>query len=121
MEKGKRPAVLSVGNLEAARDFTDARDIARAYWLCLDKGAAGEGYNICSGTGHKIKEITQVYLRHSRVKFEIKKDPQRGRSTEPAVMIGDPEKFKRQTGWTPAIPFEQALTDVLNYWREKIE
>src|SRR3989338_673770 len=109
MEKGKRPAVLSVGNLEAARDFTDARDIARAYWLCLDKGAAGEVYNICSGTGHKIKEITQVYLRHSRVKFEIKKDPQRGRSTEPAVMIGDPEKFKRQTGWTPAIPFEQAL------------
>ena len=121
MEKGKRPAVLSVGNLEAVRDFTDVRDIVRAYWLCLDKGKAGEVYNICSGTGHQINEMAQVYLRHSRVKFEIKRDPRRGRSNEAAAMIGDGEKFRRRTGWTPAIPFERALTDVLNYWREKIE
>lgn len=121
MEKGKRPAVLSVGNLEAVRDFTDVRDIARAYWLCLDKGEAGEVYNICSGTRHKINEIAQIYLQYSRVKFEIKKDPQRGRSNEAAAMIGDGEKFRRRTSWAPMIPFEQALTDVLNYWREKIE
>ena len=119
MEKGKRPAVLSVGNLEAVRDFTDVRDIARAYWLCLEKGEVGEVYNICTGTGRKINDIAEFYLRQSRVKCEIQKEPQRRRSSEAAVMIGDPEKFKRRTGWAPAVPFEQALTDVLNYWREK--
>ncbi len=121
IEKGKRPPVLSVGNLDIVRDFTDVRDIVRAYWLCLDKGEAGEAYNICTGTGRKIGDIAEFYRRHSRVKCEIRKEPQRHRSSEAAVMIGDREKFKRQTGWTPAIPFEQALTDVLNYWREKIE
>ncbi len=121
MEKGKRPPVLSVGNLEAVRDFTDVRDIARAYWLCLDKGEAGDVYNICSGTGHKINEIPQAYLRHSRVKFEIKKDPQRGRPSEAVAVTGDGEKFRRRTGWAPEIPFEKTLTDLLGYWREKIE
>ncbi len=121
IEKGKRPPVLSVGNLDIIRDFTDVRDIARAYWFCLEKGEVGEAYNICTGTGRKISEIAEFYLRHSRVKCEIRKEPQRCRSSEAAVMIGDPEKFKRHTGWTPAVPFEQALTDVLSYWREKIE
>ena len=119
-EAGKGRPVLSVGNLEAVRDFTDVRDVVRAYWLSLEKGKVGEVYNVCTGVGHSVKEIVALYAAHSRVRFRVQRDFRRSRSLDAPIVVGDGTKFKRRTGWTPAIPFETALVDLLNYWRGKI-
>ncbi len=120
IEKGRQEPVIYVGNLEAVRDFTDVRDVVRAYWLALQKGAAGEVYNICSGKGHKIKEIVDLYLRRSRVKIKVKKDTRRMRPSDVPMLVGDASKFRKRTGWKPLIPFEKTLEDILNYWRSKV-
>jgi len=119
IEKGRKPPVLSVGNLEATRDFTDVRDMVRAYWLALEKCEPGEVYNICSGRAWKIKDVLDHLLGLSRVKIEVKQDPARLRPSDVPVLIGDHGKFTNATGWEPTIPFEQTLADMLEYWRAR--
>jgi len=120
IEKGKREPVIYVGNLEAVRDFTDVRDVVRAYYLVLIKGRAGEVYNIASGKGYKIREVLDIYLRMSKVQVEIKVDPTRLRPSDVELLIGDATKIKEECGWQPQIPFEKTLEDLLNYWRERV-
>ena len=117
IEKGLRDPVIHVGNLDARRDFTDVRDIVRAYWLSLEKCEAGEVYNICSGTTWYIRDMLNMLLERSKVKIEIQQDPDRMRPSDVEVLLGDASKFKQATGWKPEIPFEQTLEDILNYWR----
>jgi len=118
IEKGAKP-IIYVGNLDAERDFTDVRDIVKGYWLALEKGEPGEVYNICSGKAIPIKNILRRLLSRSKVKIEIKEDPERMRPSDLKVLIGDNSKFS-ETGWKPIIPIEQTLEDLLNYWREKL-
>jgi GDP-4-dehydro-6-deoxy-D-mannose reductase len=120
MEKGKRKPVLHVGNLDARRDFTDVRDMVRAYWLALEHCDPGEVYNIASGVAHSIKELVDMLLSLTDIKIEIKKDPKRLRPSDVPVLIGDSTKFRKKTGWKPEISFEHTLRDILGYWREKI-
>lgn len=120
IEKKKKPPVLYVGNLEARRDYTDVRDIVRAYWLATEKCIAGEVYNICSGRDWKIKDMLDYLLSLSKAKVEVKQDPARMRPSDVQILLGDGTKFKKQTGWKPEIPFEKTLEDLLNYWRERI-
>lgn len=120
IEKKKKPPVLYVGNLNARRDYTDVRDIVRAYWLSTAKCVAGEVYNICSGRDWKIKDMLNYLLLLSKVKVEIKQDPARMRPSDVQVLLGDSTKFRKQTGWRPEIPFEKTLEDTLNYWRERV-
>ncbi len=120
IEKGKREAVIKVGNLEAKRDFTDVRDIVRAYWLALEKGQEGEVYNIGSGRAYAIREVLEMLLSLSRVKVKIEVDPARLRPSDVPILLADASKFKELTGWEPRIPFEKTLEDLLNYWREKV-
>ncbi|MFB0509942.1 MAG: GDP-mannose 4,6-dehydratase [bacterium] len=120
IEKGKREPVIYVGNLEAVRDFTDVRDVAVAYYLSLEKGEMGEVYNICSGNGHKIKEMLNLLLSLTKHKIEVKPDPKRMRPSDVELLIGDSTKFQQKTGWQPNIPFETTMNDLLNYWRERI-
>ncbi|WP_282941170.1 GDP-mannose 4,6-dehydratase [Paenibacillus sp. RC67] len=117
IEKGKKPPVLYVGNLQAKRDFTDVRDIVRAYWLAVNKGVPGETYNIASGTCYTIEEVLNKLLSLSTVKIEIKEDETRLRPSDVEILLGDYSKFHQQTGWKPEIPFDQTLEDLLNYWR----
>ena len=119
IEKGRRPPVLMVGNLDAMRDFTDVRDMVRAYWLALDKCAAGEVYNICSGRGWKIREVLDLLLSMTTAKIEVRPDPQRLRPSDVPILLGDNSKFVEVTGWRPEIPFEQTLRDTLEYWRSR--
>ncbi|MHA1150978.1 MAG: GDP-mannose 4,6-dehydratase, partial [Promethearchaeota archaeon] len=116
IEKGKVP-VIHVGNLDAERDFTDVRDIVKAYWLALEKGEKGEVYNICSETTIPIKNILRKLLMMSKLKIEIRQDPKRMRPSDLKVLVGDCTKFKEKTEWTPSIKIEQTLEDLLNYWR----
>ncbi|MBI5574313.1 MAG: GDP-mannose 4,6-dehydratase [Elusimicrobia bacterium] len=120
IEKKKKPPVLYVGNLDARRDYTDVRDIVRAYWLATEKCVAGEVYNICSGRDWKIKDMLNYLLSLSKIKVEVKQDPARMRPSDVQILLGDCTKFTKQTGWKPEIPFEKTLEDLLNYWRERI-
>lgn len=120
IEKGKREPIIKVGNLEAKRDFTDVRDMVRAYWLALEKGEEGEVYNIGSGRAYAIHEVLDKLLALSRVKVKIEVDPTRLRPSDVPILLADATKFQKLTGWQPKIPFEQTLEDLLNYWRERV-
>ncbi len=121
IEKGLKEPVIRVGNLEAKRDFTDVRDTVKAYWLSLTKCEFGECYNVCSGEAKKISEVLDLLLKSSKTKdIKVEKDPSRMRPSDVEILLGDYTKFMEQTGWKPEIPFEKTMTDLLDYWREKL-
>ncbi|OQX86058.1 MAG: GDP-mannose 4,6-dehydratase [Candidatus Latescibacteria bacterium 4484_7] len=117
IERGVREPVMRVGNLEAKRDFTDVRDIVRGYWLALEKGKGGEVYNISSGRSWKIKDVLDMLAKLSGVDVKIEEDPARLRPSDVPNLEGDNTKFVKATGWKPEIPFEQTLSDLLDFWR----
>lgn len=121
IEKGKREPIIYVGNLEAKRDFSDVRDIVRAYWLASEKCKFGEPYNVCSEKARSIKSVLDLLLSLSKVKnIEIRQDPERMRPSDVPILWGDCSKFKKETGWEPEIPFEKTMFDLLQYWRENL-
>jgi GDP-4-dehydro-6-deoxy-D-mannose reductase len=119
IEKGLREPVIEHGNLDASRDFTDVRDIVRAYYLSLEKGKAGEVYNICSEKAWVIKDMLDVLIGMSSTKIELREDPKRLRPSDVPRLLGDCSRFRKDTGWKPEIPFETTLKDVLEYWRQR--
>ncbi len=119
IEAGKQEPVIRVGNLDAIRDFTDVRDMVRAYWLAVTKAKPGEVYNIATGNGIHIRDLLQMILDRSKVEVKIEVDPDRLRPSDVEILIGDSSKFRADTGWEPQIPFEKTLSDLLDYWRER--
>ncbi|HEV7666909.1 MAG TPA: GDP-mannose 4,6-dehydratase [Thermoanaerobaculia bacterium] len=119
IETGRQEPVIRVGNLDAIRDFTDVRDMVRAYWLAVTKAKPGEVYNIATGTGIHIRDMLQMILDRSKVKVNIEIDPDRLRPSDVEILIGDSSKFRADTGWEPQIPFEKTLGDLLDYWRDR--
>jgi len=123
IEKGKRRLLLH-GNLDVVRDFTDVRDIVRAYRLAVDKCEYGDVYNVCSGEGHSIEEVLDFLIseayKSKGTTVMIKTDSARMRESEVPLLLGDCTKFKEATGWKPEISFEQMLLDELEWWRERV-
>jgi GDP-4-dehydro-6-deoxy-D-mannose reductase len=119
IEKGRKPPVLSVGNLDAKRDFTDVRDMVKAYWLALEKCEPGEAYNICTGTSWTIRQVLDLLLGMTKARIDVRPDPGRLRPSDVPVLQGDNTKFVKATGWKPTIPFEHTLRDMLEYWRSR--
>ncbi len=120
IEKGMSKPVVYVGNLDAKRDYTDVRDMVRAYYLSVQKCQPGEVYNISSGNAWRIKDVLDMLLSMSSVKIKVVSDKDRMRPSDVEVLIGDASKFKKLTGWKPEIPFQKTLEDLLNYWRKKV-
>ena len=120
IEKGKREPVLPVGNLQAKRDFTDVRDVVRAYISLMEKGELGEVYNIGSGTSHKIADILDKLLSFSSAKITVKVDKSLFRPIDDPELVCDATKLNRLTGWKPEIAIEKTLKDTLDYWRNII-
>ena len=120
IEAGKKEAVMSVGNLESMRDFTDVRDVVKAYALLIEKGRSGETYNVGSGHAVSIHQILSMILRHSTVPVHVRQDPARLRPSDIPIIEADIRKIREATGWAPAIPLEQTITETLNYWRNQI-
>lgn len=120
IERGRREAVVWVGNLDALRDFTDVRDMVRAYWLALDRGEPGEVYNICSGRAYTIRNVLEILLSLAHARVEVREDPARLRPSDVEILVGDCTRFQRVSGWTPTIPFEVTLKDLLDYWRDRV-
>jgi GDP-4-dehydro-6-deoxy-D-mannose reductase len=121
IEKSLKEPVITVGNLEAKRDFTDVRDMVRAYWLALQKGEPGEVYNICSGKAVSIQEVLDKLLKLSDKEIKIEQDVERLRPADIPLSLGDSTKFRKKTGWKPGIPFEKTLRDTLDYWSGKVD
>ncbi len=120
IEVGVRPPVVRVGNLGARRDFTDVRDMVRAYHLAVTLGEPGEVYNIGSGQAYAVEEVLQALLGMSRVAVEVQVDPQRLRPSDIPVIACDSTRFRRRTGWEPRIPLQESLRDILEYWRHQV-
>ena len=120
IKAGLAEPVIWVGNLEALRDFTDVRDMVRAYWLAVTKGKPGEVYNIATGQGIVIRELLERLIKLTDVEVEIREHPDRMRPSDVEILLGDSSKFRADTGWEPQIPFEQTLRDTVEYWRQRV-
>lgn len=120
IEKGKKKPFIRVGDLDSKRDFTDVRDVVRAYYLLAEKGGKGEIYNICSGKGYSIKIVLDELISMSTAAIEVETDSTRFRTNEVRSQVGDNSKLFSQIGWKPQIQLEVTLKDVLNYYRKRV-
>ncbi len=120
IEKGLQEPVIKVGNLDARRDFTDVRDTVRAYADVVLSGEPGEVYNIATNTTVAIKDLLDMLMKMSDKKIEVAVDPARLRPSDVPVLLGDYSKLNAKIGWKPSIPFEKTISDLLNYWRERV-
>jgi len=119
-EAGLVQPEIRVGNLEAKRDFTDVRDVVRAYHLALLRCEPGEVYNLGSGRAVSIRQVLDFYLAQSRVPLTVVREEERMRPWDVPEYVCDATKFRSRTGWQPLIPLEQTLADVLDYWRQQV-
>lgn len=120
IEKGIQERILQVGNLEARRDFTDVRDMVRAYQSLLKQGVPGDVYNAGSGYAHSIQEMLDTFLNLTDAPIEVRFDPARARPVNVPLIVCDATKLRMATGWQPTITFEQSLADVLADQRNKV-
>lgn len=116
-EKGLIDPVLSVGNLDAKKDFTDVRDVVRGYGLLMEQGIAGEVYNIGSGKSYSMNDLLQMLLSLSQKDIKVQEDPEKIRPIEVEEVVCDYSRLNSLTGWKPEIPIEKTLSDILDYWR----
>jgi len=120
IELGRRPPVIEVGNLEAVRDFSDVRDVVRAYWALLDRGEPGEVYNVCSGRSLRIRDLLEQLIARAEADVEIRVDGARLRPADIPALVGNPRKLVQATGYVPEIGLPQTLADLLQYWRQRL-
>jgi len=120
IEAGRQEPVIRVGNLSAQRDFSDVRDVVRAYYLVVTKGQPGEVYNIGSGQPRTVQSLLETMLSLSAAQIRVEFDPERMRPSDTPVVYCDAKKLRDATGWTPSISFGQTLRDVLDDWRARI-
>lgn len=120
IEKGIREPIMYVGNLEAQRDFTDVRDVVRAYAMIIEKGDAGETYNVGSGHAVSIREILELIISLSGQKIKVEIDTNKLRPVDVPIIEADTTKLRNLTGWVPEITLEQTIKETLDYWRERI-
>ncbi len=120
IEAGLQEPVIRVGNLDVERDFTDVRDMVRAYWLAARTCEPGECYNVASGRAVSIRALLDALLGMSRTPIAVEVDPALYRPTENVRQCGDSSRFARATGWAPRIPMGRTLRDILVYWRREV-
>ncbi len=117
-QQGKLNEIL-VGNLDAERDYTDVRDIVRAYRLMLEKAPSGEIYNVCSGNTISGHDILDGILKVAGINPQIKENPALMRPSDHPLIYGNHDKLTTATGWQPEVPIEKTLADVLADWQSR--
>jgi GDP-4-dehydro-6-deoxy-D-mannose reductase len=120
IERGRTPAVLEVGTTTTRRDFTDVRDMVRAYWLLLGRADPGWTYNAASGTSTSIQQVIDGFLKLASRSIEVRHAAERVRPIDVPVLVGDASRLRALTGWTPTISFQQSLEDTLDDWRRRV-
>lgn len=118
IEKG-RETLMKIGNTTSKRDFTDVRDMVKAYLLALEKGEGGEVYNLGSGKSYLISDILEMMIGMSKTEIKTENDASLVSPSNDPELLCDPSKFINLTGWKPEIPIEKTLQDTLDYWREQ--
>ena len=121
IEDGRREPHLLVGNLEAKRDFTDVRDMVRAYYLALERGEDGEVYNLGAERAYSIREALEALLEMSEAQIDVVQDPSRMRPSDVPVVVSDCSKFRQRTGWRATMNLRESLREILDYWRERVK
>lgn len=114
---GRKKGEIVTGDVSIVRDFTDVRDVVRAYHLLLHRGRRGEVYNVCSGKGLSLKEIIDIMAGQLGLEVDINVDDRLIRPADNRKIVGSNEKIKRELGWENAIPLEQSLKDMIDHWR----
>jgi len=120
IEAGMREPVIRAGSLDVRRDITDVRDMVRAYWLAVLHGERGSTYNVCSGTVYSLRDVVTSLGSQASVPFGVTIEPARLRSRDLMILAGSNRRFRERTGWTPRIPLTQTLTDLVAYWRARV-
>ena len=120
IEAGLQVPVMRVGNLQAERDFTDVRDVVRAYHLLAVHAEPGNVYNVGSGQSHSIQQVLDILLEQSRATIRVEQDPTRMRPSDVPRVVCDLGRIHECAGWEPQILFETSLCDVLDYWRAQV-
>ena len=120
IEAGKREPVMKVGNLAAKRDFTDVRDVVKAYVSLIQTGKAGETYNVGRGKAYAIQEILDLIIANSTAEVKVEIDPNKIRPVDIPIIEADVKKIHEITGWKPQIPLEETIRETLDYWRMHI-
>jgi len=120
IEAGKQDPVLTLGNLEPKRDLTDVRDTVRAYVAMMATATPGVPYNVCSGRQLSIGGVVETFVARAKTPIRIVQDPSLFRPSDTPVLVGDPARLTADTGWTPQVPFEQTVDELLDYWRDRI-
>ena len=118
IDLGVSQPVLKVGNINVQRDYTDVRDVVKAYVGIVEKGKPGEPYNVCSGVGYQLSELLTKYQELTPKIIEVQSDQSRMRPVDIPILIGSNEKIKMDTGWNPTIPIEKTLKDTFIFWRD---
>lgn len=121
IEAGLREATVAVGNLDAARDFTDVRDVVRAYWLLAERGEGGGVYNIGSGRCYPVRLLLDTLLDLATTRVNIVMDPARLRPSDVPASVCNNQRLVAATGWQPQIDLRTSLADLLQYWRRHLE
>jgi len=119
IERGEKEPIIYTGNLSAKRDFTDVRDVVRAYGLLIQKGKKGETYNIGSGNAIAIQEILDRILKLSKIEIKNEVDLDKIRPVDVPIIEANIAKVNESTGWTPKISLDTTLLETLEYWRKK--
>jgi GDP-4-dehydro-6-deoxy-D-mannose reductase len=117
IKEEKSQVNLHTGDISIVRDFVDVWDVVKAYYLLLEKGMAGELYNICTGIGHSLEDIITMLASLLEVEVQIKTDQDKIRSNDNGIIIGDNAKIYSHTGWRPAIILRDSLQDLIDYWK----
>lgn len=120
IEKGKKEPTIYVGNLAAKRDFTDVRDVVRAYAILVQKGKVGETYNVGSGHAYSIREILDLIISLSNAEIAVEIDSNKIRPVDVPIIEADITKLNDVTGWSPKFSLEQTIKETLDYWRERV-
>jgi len=120
IERGLRPPVIEVGDIDRVRDMTDVRDVARACVLVATAGNAGQAYNVSTGAGRPVRDLLDAMVDLSGIEPEVRVIPGAFRDLEPQVLVGDSSKLRAQTGWAPRIPLVDSARDMLEERRSAI-
>lgn len=120
IERGLQPPVVQVGNLSARRDFTDVRDMVRAYALLAEHGEPGAVYNAGSGQAVMVRELLDYLLEASSARVEVRLNPELMRPIDIPLVVCDATRLRERTGWEAQIPLRQTLADILEHWRVEV-
>jgi GDP-4-dehydro-6-deoxy-D-mannose reductase len=115
------PSTITTGQLQSRRDFTDVRDVIRAYALAAEKGRVGSVYNVCSGKAVKIQKCLNELISHSRVPLQLAHNPAQLQKNDVPLQVGSARRLQNETDWKPKIKLSKSLLDLLEYWRETIK